>query len=345
MKKTILFVMAALFAVTMNAQSVNDDLYVGLKGGASGLVHPGCNGYENFGHTIEGLATLEFGKWITPSVAFGIESTAGFENGSKFGRFQGKNWLNYVDVLAVTKLNLNNVFRGYRGYADKVEFVPSVGIGWVHGFTYGATEKTNHTNDIMTKFAFDVAYNVGKHVQLNFTPFLSYNLTGGYQGKNSPRFDSRNAWWGVEAGVAYKFGKGLRTCGKYTQDDIDALNAKIDELRNRTAEVQYVEREKIVEKEKVVEKPVYKDIVIDFRNNSWELESYQQAILRTIPAGFKVSIVGSATKFGSIWRNDELAKNRAKVVADYLKARGVEVVDCKGVGTELNGRVAIVKIQ
>lgn len=335
----------ALMAMTVGAQSVNDNVYLSLKGGASALAHPGCNGYENWGHTIQGLATLQGGVWVSPQVALGLESTVGFDNGSKLGVFHGKNILNYVDVLALTKFNLNNIFHGYRGVADKVEIVPSAGIGWVHGFTYALDGSTAHSNAIMTKYAVDVACNLSDRVQLNVTPFYAFNLTGGlYRGANQPRFDSRNSWYGLEVGVTYKFGKGIKVGGEYTQADIDALNAKIDELRNKPAEIKYVDRETVVEKEKVVEKPVYKDIVIDFPNNSWELNDYQKAILRTIPTNFKVSVVGSATKFGYDVRNATLAKKRAEVVANYLKERGVEVVESKGVGTELNSRVAIVKI-
>lgn len=340
MKKFVLAIAAIVAVFGANAQSSTDDAYVTLKGGASALLHPGCNGYENFGHSIQGQAGIQFGKWITPQVAFGIEGTAGFDNGSELGAFHGKNWVNHVDVLALTKFNLNNVFRGYRGVEDKVQFLPYVGIGWTHGWTYAG-----HSNDITTKYAVDVAFNVSEKFQINLTPFIAYNLTGGnYRGVNNPRFDARNAWWGLEAGVSYKFGKGFKKCEAYPQAEIDALNAEINALRARQPEKVYVENtvEKVVEK--VVVKKEYADIIISFNNNSSVLDNREAAKLRGVPKDATVVVVGSATKFGNDQRNDELSKQRAQVVADWLKNNGVKNVTTEPVGTKLNERVAVVKI-
>lgn len=339
MKKIVLVMAFAMAMLGSAAQSATDDFYLGLRGGASGLLHPGCNGYENFGHTIQGQASVQFGKWITPKVAFGIESTVGFENGSSRGAFLGKNWINYVDVLAVSKFNMNNIIRGYRGTADKFEVVPTVGIGWVHGFTY-----SGHSNDIMTKYAVDLNCNMNKHIQLSISPYIAYNLTGGYQGTNAPRFDARNAWWGAEVGVTYKFGNGFTKCEPYPTELIDGLNQTINELRAAQPEVKVVE--KVVEKkvETVVEKNIYQDIVIDFKNNSSVLDGRESAKLRGIPREATVEVIGSATKWGSEARNDELSKGRADVVADFIRQMGVKNVTSRSVGTKYNERVAIVKI-
>lgn len=340
MKKIILAIAAIVAVFGANAQSPTDGAYVTLKGGASALLHPGCNGYENFGHSIQGQAGIQVGKWITPQVAFGLEATAGFDNGSKKGGFHGKNWLNHLDVLAISKFNLNNVFKGYRGVEDKVQVLPYVGIGWTHGWTY-----LGHSNDITTKYAVDVAFNVSEKFQINVTPFIAYNLTGGfYRGANNPRFDARNSWWGIEAGASYKFGNGFCKCQAYPQAEIDALNTEINELRSRHPETVYVEKpvEKVVEK--VVVKKEYADVVISFRNNSSVLEARESAKLRGVPKDATIVVVGSATKFGNSERNDELSKQRAQVVADWLKNNGVKNVTTEPVGTKLNKRVAVVKI-
>ena len=53
----------AMFAMSATAQTVKpskflDNTAVTVKGGVSGLVHPGCNGYENLGHTFHQVATV-----------------------------------------------------------------------------------------------------------------------------------------------------------------------------------------------------------------------------------------------------------------------------------------------
>ena len=340
MKKKFLFALTA-FAVVLgaNAQSQNDRLYFSLRGGASGLMHPSCNGYEDFGHTIQGQASAQFGYWVSPVFAVGLEAVTGFENGSKLGHFQGKNWLNHVDVYANAKLNMNNLILGYSGQHQKFEFVPTAGIGWVHGFTYAG-----HSNDIATKYALDVNYNINDNWQVVASPFLAYNLTGGYQGANNPRFDARNAWWGLEAGVTYKFGNGFQTCAAYPQAEIDALNAQINELRARQPETRVVEKEveKIVVKQ--VEKKVYQDIIIEFKNNSTELEGREAAKLGGIPREAKVTVIGSASKPGNDERNAYLAKTRAEVVAAKIRANGVKDVTVESAGTKYDEKAAIVKI-
>ena len=337
MMKKILFVAAAL-AVMFGASAQNENMWVSLRGGASGLMHPQCNGYENFGHTIQGQASAQFGVWITPVFGIGIESVTGFDNGSSAGNFHGKNWVNHTDVYANTKFNLSRLIFGKQ---RKVEFVPVAGIGWVHGFTYAG-----HSNDIATKYAVDVNYNFADKWQLNVSPFLAYNLTGNYQGANNPRFDARNAWWGLEAGVTYKFGNGFKICGGYTQADIDALNAQINELRSRQPETRVEVVEKVVEKvvENTVKKVVYQDIVIDFENNSDELRPSEAAKLAGIPKDATVIVTGSATKTGSPDRNDKLSAARAKVVADKIKSNGVKDVTYNSVGTKFNERIAVVKV-
>ena len=104
--------------------------------------------------------------------------------------------------------------------------------------------------------------------------------------------------------------------------------------------------EKPVEKvvEKVVVKKEYADVVISFRNNSSVLEARESAKLRGVPKDATIVVVGSATKFGNPERNDELSKQRAQVVADWLKNNGVKNVTTEPVGTKLNERVAVVKI-
>ena len=90
MKKVLIMMIAivAMFAMSATAQTVKpskflDNTAVTVKGGVSGLVHPGCNGYENLGHTFQAEAGLGLEKWITPAWGVGLKGETGFTNGSK----------------------------------------------------------------------------------------------------------------------------------------------------------------------------------------------------------------------------------------------------------------------
>jgi outer membrane protein OmpA-like peptidoglycan-associated protein len=347
MKKILCSLFVAIIAMftLANAQTVEqskfmDNTKITLKGGVSALAHPGCNGYEDWAHTLQGTTTLEFSKMLTPKFGVGLESTVGWENGSQPGFFQGRNWLNYVNVLANAKFNLNNMIHGYKGTADKIEFVPTVGIGWVHGFTYAwdvaedyvqpVYGTTAHSNDIMTKYTMDINYNVNDRVQLNLAPYAAFNLTGGYQGYNAPRFDSRNMWYGVEAGISLKLGNEFKLCDKvYTQAEWDALNAKLNEARSQ--EPQVVIKERIVEKVVTDQSPVY---MISFDYNSAELDDAANKVIASIPANSTITIKGEASNPGSSKYNKAISEKRAKNTADAVNKleKNIKIASIEGLG-------------
>lgn len=373
MRKFILL-LTVLFTICVSAQTIEpqklfDNVEISIKGGVTALTHPRCNDYEDWGHTLKASTSLGVSKWITPKYGIGIKSTVGWENGAFDGinfkegwnTFKGRNWVSYVDVLAVSKFNLNNILGDYDGTRDKVEFIPSVGIGWVHGFKYnsiifigngmiGARKGTKHTNDIMTEYALDIKFNLTKHFGLILTPYYAFNLTGGkfsYSDNrvvetNKPRFDSRNSWYGLEAGLNLFIGNQFKVCPyKYTQDEVDALNAKIDDLRNHPLVTTHI-IEKIVDHNIVCTVPEY---VIIFPKDSYELDNSAMSIINSLPKDIKVKLVGGASPEGSTKHNKELAQNRTYVVKSQLENRGISVLDVDAVGAELGSRVVIIKVQ
>lgn len=373
MRKFVLL-LTTLFAVCVSAQTVEsqklfDNVEVTVKGGVSALTHPGCNDYEDWGHTLQASTTLGISKWITPKYGIGLESTVGWENGSMAGidwskpwvNFQGRNWVNYVDVVLTSKFNLNNILHGYKGEPDKFELIPTVGIGWVHGFKYndviflgdgmiGAHLGTKHSNDIMTKYSVDMNLNVSKRVKLSLSPYFAFNLTGGKYPSHShpaitttnPKFDSRNSWYGLEAGLTYRFGKQFTLCPyKYTQEDIDKLNWEINNYKNNPI-IQTAYVEKIVEHPVMIQVPQY---IIVFAKGSYELGDDAMGIINSIPKDVKVKLVGGASPEGSDAYNMRLSQDRVYVVKSQLESRGIAVLDADAVGAELGSRVVIIKVQ
>lgn len=340
MKKIFSLMIAIVAMFTMNAQTFEssrfiDNTYVRVEGGATALTHPGCLGYENFGHTIQGVIGAEVGKWITPKFGVAFEGDFGIRNGSKFGYFnyecvdaeqyQKAQRFNYITVTGLTKFNVSNIFAGWNPNR-KVEFVLATGPMWIHGFP-----GKNYENDFGVKFKAEVNYNATERLQFNLIPEFNYNLTGcySYGTYEHPRFDSRNSWYALKVGVTYKIGKQFTECPyKYTQADVDKLNAEINDLRARQPEVV----EKIVEKVVTKEVKTQTTYVVAFDYGKAELDQAGRDVLNAIPTDAVVDVQGEASYPGAKKFNQKLSERRATVVSDYLTNRGINVAGCNGIG-------------
>ena len=236
MKKFFSLMIAIVAMFTMNAQTFEssrfiDNTYFRVEGGATALTHPGCLGYEDFGHTIQGVIGAEVGKWITPKFGVAFEGDFGIRNGSEYGRFNyfngefnkehlfkgpddaKANCFNYITVTGLVKFNVSNIFAGWNPNR-KVEFVLATGPMWIHGFPSdsdnGPGKHGDHyyKNDFGVKFKAEVNYNVTERWQLNLIPEFNYNLTGADESAGEhPKFDVCNSWYGLKVGVTYKIGK------------------------------------------------------------------------------------------------------------------------------------------
>lgn len=339
--------MIAIMAMfTMNAQTFEssrfiDNTYFRVEGGATALTHPGCNKYENWGHTIQGVIGAEVGKWITPKFGVAFEGDFGIRNGSEAGKFNDEDKahsFNYINVTGLTKFNVSNIFAGWNPNR-KVEFVLATGPMWIHGFP-----GWGYVNDFGIKFKAEVNYNVTERWQLNLIPEFNYNLTGADESTGEhPKFDVCNSWYGLKVGVTYKIGKQFTECPyKYTQADVDALNEQINELRAR--------KPKVVEKE-VIKEVVKKEyigldeVIITFEKESSELTDIAKAVLNKIIEYSTVVtyIQGDASYDGNAKFNENLANARAESVKKYLEDNGVKVINADGKMT--GSRIATIYVK
>ncbi len=361
MRKFLILIATAFAVFTVSAHNADtkffDNTYVRITGGATALTSPEYAGYENFGHSIQGVIGAEIGKWITPNWGIAFSGDFGLRNGSEYGFAQyydpyahfntelkrnlykgdlKSNTFNYITVTGLVKGNITNILFGYK--PRTVEFVLATGPMWIHG--YPSNVRNGHStyphqyyaNDFGVKFQGEVNFNVSKRVQINIVPEFNYNLTGACG--DQPQFDSRYSWWGVQAGVTYKIGNQFKTCEyTYTQADVDALNVEINNLRNRQPEVV----EKVIIKEINVEVP---NIIVIFDKDSSILTNEAKQKLDVITG--KVDVIGSASPEGSETHNEELASERAQVVANYLINKGVNINSIT-TDTSIGSRVAIVK--
>ena len=167
-----------------------------------------------------------------------------------------------------------------------------------------------------------------------------------------PAYNINNSFVQLNAGLVYKFANSNGT-HNFTivtprdQAEIDALNAQINELRNRKPEVITKEVVKEVPSVKVKELSVSDLVFVTFAQGKSNLTREAKAALNNVKEGSHVQVVGTASPEGSKEINDRLSQARADVVANYLKSRGVNIDDATGKGVQgvTSNRLAVVYVK
>jgi len=231
-----------------------------------------------------------------------------------------------------------------------------------------------------SKAALDFAFNFGSAKQFQFyvEPSINFAFLGkshshnvavtpagvtypetsygyGYKATaqaGQPAYNINNSFVQLNAGLVYKFANSNGT-HNFTivtprdQAEIDALNAQINELRNRKPEVITKEVVKEVPSVKVKELSVSDLVFVTFAQGKSNLTREAKAALNNVKEGSHVQVVGTASPEGSKEINDRLSQARADVVANYLKSRGVNIDDATGKGVQgvTSNRLAVVYVK
>ena len=325
--------MIAIVAMfTMNAQTYvtpkfTDNTYVTLRYGVTGLMKPSSFNYvrgtcgdksNGLAHSLAQQTELQFGKWVTSRFAVALDGVVSWDTFSSLHKMSDYT-VPFITVSALAKYRFVDT--------NKFAFTTVTGPGWVHGFVKNGTGK-NDKNDLMAKFQLEFTYKLTDRLDVDVVPELNYNLTRNGANKQ-PYFDSHDAWYGLNVGITYRLGKQFTECPyKYTQADIDNLNAEINDLRARQPETVT----KVVTKEvavKTVYQPVY---VVAFDFSKAELDQAGRDVLNAIPTDAVVDVQGEASYPGSKNFNQKLSERRATVVSEYLTNRGIKVANCNGIG-------------
>ena len=353
MKKFFLVMAAAMLTASASAQrtavtanKAQDNWYIGINAGAATPMQK--FGDKGFMKGIAPKAGLRIGKNLT--TVFGIALDADFYLGSKTdskSMMGSKTFLNSLNLDVMATFNLMNAFAGYKGEPRTFEMIALAGGGWDHQF---GVSKANGLN---TKFALDFALNLGekKAWQVYLEPAVIFgmkswglqNAMGIIEPVNA-KFDSRNGLFQLSAGVNYKFGNSNGThnfanAQLRDQSEIDALNAKINELRNDVnakdgkiaadaqtiadlkAKLAACEARPVVVEEKKVE--TLQPIVI-FRQGKSVIDPAQYASIEMIAKYMKnhpeanVKVLGYASPEGPADLNQKLSVQRAEVVKNAL---------------------------
>lgn len=381
MKKLVLMLAAASMAASVSAQTVAesktfDNIYVGINGGVA---------TKTTGHKwlsdLDPNAGIRVGRYFTPVFGLAVEGNAYFSNkpwGSTGTVVRATN----VSLLGT--VNLSNWFGGYKGEPRVFEVSALYGLGWAHLFTNDKAFKeltSGQRNRMTSKAALDFAFNFGSEKQwqvyvepsINFaflgqstkktarikntvpptTELVDYTTDYGYKaGSNAgqPAYNINNSFVQLNAGVVYKF-KNSNGTHNFTivtprdQAEIDALNAQINELRNRKPEV--ITKEVVKEVPAVKEFTVSDLVFVTFAQGKYALTSDAKSALNNIKEGSHVQVIGTASPEGSKEINDRLSQARADVVANYLKTRGVNVDEATGKGVQgtTSNRLAVVYVK
>ena len=370
MKKLFLLFAVAMMTVSASAQvtvegsKFTDNWSIGIQGGVATKTNN-----NRWLHNLNANAGLRIGKEITP--VFGLVA----EGNVYFGdRAMDLGTINYtfaksLNVNLLGKVNLSNLFGGYKGEPRLFEVSALFGYGWLHGFGayehFGGEFLTMFTadgfyedfrqgvditgsalNKLTSKAAIDFTFNLGaqKEWQIFVQPSINfYDL-------NDFKYNINTSFVQLNAGVVYKFKNSngthnFKIAQLRDQAEIDALNAQINELRNRKPEV--ITKEVIKEVQVGKEVRVEDLVFVTFAQGKYNLTNEAKAALDKVKEGAHVQVVGTCSPEGSKELNDRLSQNRANAVADYLKGRGVIVDEAigKGVQGTTSNRLAIVYVK
>ena len=340
MKKKFLSLVIAVVAFAINVQAqqpveqceVFDNVSVTIKGGVTTPL-------QNPVDDPRGVFGVEFEKMITPVFGIGVEGEWTVDTSTWPGLVSSSTMIDhqYVGVYGVT--NLMNLISGYKGLPRKFEVETVLGVGWGH--SYGVDD-----NVVLTKTGLNLNYNFGSEYQWTaaLKPAVVWNMNASSTQSN---YNINRTALQLQVGLTYHFngsnGRHFVLCDKVaTQDEIDALNKEINELRaeNQRISEEYSNRiDSLIEDNEMISKSlqecegrevVVNNIVIapiQFKKGSYELVNSESSInvlaelIKSTDGPY--SIVGYASEEGDEGYNKELSLKRAEVVANALLELGV----------------------
>lgn len=362
MKKSILLVAAAFGVFAAQAQEttqaiatpkLTDNIQVGIDGGALAPLKGG-----DFFKDIRGGFGIHVDKMITPTFGMGIEGYATINTSSWEYNYGGHSQTaidnSYVGLYG--RVNLFNLFGGYKCEARKFDIDLIAGAGW--GCYYNSIKAADFHNYsyFATKAGLSFNYNINKNLTVSLKPSVVYNMSNADTKYHSAAYDARLASFNLFASVAYNINPGFNCVRPYDQAEVDALNAQINDLRSQldgcvaasnawqakanglAAELAACEARKAVVKE-VVSNTINSVRYVFYRVGSSKIQADQQPNIEMIAKYLKnhpdakLIVKGYASPEGSAELNAKLAAARAeavktalvkkyKVAADRITAQG-----------------------
>ncbi len=344
MKKLFLMMFAAAMTASASAQTVQesktfDNWYIGLNGGLA---------TKTTGHSwmsdLNPNLGLRVGRYFTPVFGFALESNLYFSNKPYASR---KTFVRSMNTSLLGTVNLSNWFGGYKGEPRLFEVSALYGLGWGHIF--GHPTDVYKDNQLTSKAAIDFAFNLGesKAWQVYIEPAMIWTLAGNNQVRdNEVQHDVHESGFQLNVGVIYKFKNSngthnFKIAELRDQSEIDALNAKINDLRSdlngkdgqlRAKDRQIADLQKALDDCNNKPAPKYEkpatitnlQPTVLFRQGKSVVDPAQYAPIELIAQYMRnhpeaqVEIKGYASPEGSAELNQKLSEARAEAVKKIL---------------------------
>ena len=317
-------------------------------------------GSDGFFKSIAPTVGVRVGKNLTTVFGLALEGDVVFKSNNKW--YPGsKTFIEGLSLDLMGTFNMSNLFAGYKGEPRPFEVIGLYGFGWEHDFNH-----LPKSNAINSRVAVDFAFNLGadKAWQLYIEPSLTYNLhnwLGGVDVSNEFQYDARNAYFGLKAGVNYKFGNSngshnFKIEELRDQAEIDGLNAKINELRadNNAKDGQLSAKDQQIADLKaklaacearpvqvVEKKEEFLQPHVIFRQGKSVIDAAQYASIEMVAKYMKnhkdakVKVLGYASPEGNAELNQKLSEKRAEVVKNALIKKykiAADRITCEGLG-------------
>ena len=234
MKNTLIMLAVALMSLqsaysqqALVESKTTDNWFVGINGGVSTKTIRNGDRFKNLNPSVG----LRFGRSWTPVVGWMITGDVYFSD--KAFDYSNASGLKGINLDFLGTLNLSNWFGGYQGKPRSFEVIALGGLGW--GRIFDA--KVHRNNDLVSKLGMDFALNLGsaRAWQIYLEPAINYNLT------EVPRvsYNLNKSALQLTLGVNYKFGNSngthyFKSAELRNQAEIDALNAKVNELQSES---------------------------------------------------------------------------------------------------------------
>ena len=376
MKKFFLVMAAAMLTASASAQrtavtanKAQDNWYLGINAGVDTYLKEKL-GSDGFFKSIAPTVGVRVGKNLTTVFGLALEGDVVFKSNNKW--YPGsKTFIEGLSLDLMGTFNMSNLFAGYKGEPRPFEVIGLYGFGWEHDFNH-----LPKSNAINSRVAIDFAFNLGadKAWQLYIEPSLTYNMKswiGGVDesvvsligGVNNSgfKYDANRAYFGLKAGINYKFGNSngshnFKIEELRDQAEIDGLNAKINELRadNNAKDGQLSAKDqqiadlkaKLAECEarpvQVVEKKEeFLQPHVIFRQGKSVIDAAQYASIEMVAKYMKnhkdakVKVLGYASPEGNAELNQKLSEKRAEVVKNALIKKykiAADRITCEGLG-------------
>ena len=340
-----LFTILALGAITLGASAQYeghkffDNWSIGVNAGA---ITPTT--HHAFWKSCRPMFGVEVTKQITPIFGVAVEADANVNT------TPSKNAIDQMNVSWLNKVNLSNLFCGYKGKPRvfEVEAVAGMGIGadWVpdNQVVYvdarGNAQTTKDYQYLTSKFGLNLLFNLGKSRAWTFAlkPAIVYNLDdqffpGFHTFVSGAHWDVNTSAIELKAGLTYHFKSSngehyFTKVRPYDQAEVDGLNARINALRGEVADrdgrISALEDEVNDlrnRKPQVVEKVVYKEVE-GKSTNALETAVYFQIGKSVIPA----SQLPSVERVAAYLKNNADSK---VVIRGYASKDGPEKLNIR----------------